>query len=91
MYYKPTKLDQNHLAIFEKKKILLTPPSYCELQYLYFQSKGENYNATQDIFVRTLDIELDLDWSVCLCAMLGDGHTRTFFSETLFSGCGSNR
>ena len=54
-----------------------------------FQSKEENYKAAQDIFVRTLDIELDRDWSVGLCAMLGYGHTRTFFLEH-FSGCGSD-
>ena len=49
-----------------------------------FECKGENYKAAQNIFVRTLDIELDQYWSVGSCAMLGDGHTRTFFSETLF-------
>ena len=31
-----------------------------------FQSKGENYKAAQNIFVRTLDIELVPDWSVGL-------------------------
>ena len=49
-----------------------------------FESKGENYKAAQNIFVRTLDIELDRYWSVGSCAMLGDGHTRTFFLKHFF-------
>ena len=83
MYCKSTKLDQDHEAIFEIKKLLffLLIVNYSTFN---FQSKGENYKASRDIFVRTLDIELDRDWSVGLCTMLGDGHTHTFFSETLF-------
>ena len=71
-------------AIFEKINIFTFFVLTVNYSTFNFESKGENYKAAQNIFARTLDIELDRDWAVGLCAMLDDGHTRTLFSETLF-------
>ena len=49
-----------------------------------FESKGENYKAAQDIFVRTLDIELDRYWSVGSCAIVRRRSHAHIFSKTLF-------
>ena len=88
MYYEPTKFDENHGRYFWENEFFIL----CELP-LILRVGGKLKKTARDIYMRTLYIEFERDWSIGLGSMIGDAtvtqtqthtHTHTYFSKTHF-------